>query len=72
MDNKAGILSNCINAIARANCNILTINQGIPIQNVAIATIAFETAHMEQDLETVIEIMEELSGVLHVEIVGQG
>ena len=72
MDNKAGISSNCINAIARANCNILTINQGIPIQNVAIATIAFETAHMEQDLETVIEIMEELSGVLHVEIVGQG
>ena len=71
MDNKAGILSNCINTIARANCNILTINQGIPIQNVAIATIAFETAHMEQNLETVIEIMEQLSGVLHVEIVGQ-
>lgn len=71
MDNKAGILSNCINTIARANCNILTINQGIPVQNVAIATIAFETAHMEQDLETVIEIIEKLNGVLHVEIVGQ-
>ncbi len=68
MDNKAGILSNCINTIARANCNILTINQGIPVQNV---TIAFETAHMEQDLETVIEIIEKLNGVLHVEIVGQ-
>ena len=70
MDNKAGILSNCINTIARANCNILTINQGSPIQNVAIATIAFETAQMEQDLETVLEIIQQLSGVLHVEIVG--
>ena len=71
MDNKAGILSNCINTIARANCNILTINQGIPIQDIAIATIAFETAHMEQSLETIIEIMEQLSGVLRVEVVGQ-
>ena len=67
-----GALSGVLNLFADWGGNILTINQGIPIQNVAIATIAFETAHMEQDLETVIEIMEELSGVLHVEIVGQG
>lgn len=71
MDNKAGMLSNCINTIARANCNILTINQGIPIQNIAIATIAFETAQMEQSLESIIEVLEQLNGVLHVEIVGQ-
>ena len=32
MDNKAGILSNCINTIARANCNILTINRGSPFR----------------------------------------
>ena len=66
-----GVLSGVLNVFAGTGINILTINQGIPIQNVAIATIAFETAHMEQNLETVIEIMEQLSGVLHVEIVGQ-
>jgi len=71
MDNKAGILANSINALARANCNILTVNQGLPIQDVAIASIAFETVQMEQSLETVVEIIEQLSGVLHVEIVGQ-
>ena len=71
MDNVAGMLSNCINTIAKANANILTINQGIPIQKIAIATIAFETAELAEDLETIINRIESEPGVLHVEIVGQ-
>ena len=71
MDNVAGVLSNCINTIAKANANILTINQGIPIQNVAIATIAFETKEMSEDLEHLINLIEQQPGILHVEIVGQ-
>ena len=71
MDNVAGMLSNCINIIAKANANILTINQGIPIQNIAIATIAFDTAAMEEDLESIIASIEQQPGILHVEIVGQ-
>ena len=71
MDNVTGMLSNCINTIAKANANILTINQGIPIQNVAIATIAFDTAELSEDLEEIINRIEQQSGVLHVEIVGQ-
>ena len=71
MDNVAGMLSNCINTIAKANANILTINQGIPIQNIAIATIAFETAELSEDLESIIDRIEQQPGVLHVEIVGQ-
>lgn len=71
MNNVAGILSSCMNAIARANGNILTINQGIPIQEIAIATIAFETAGISQDLETLIDSIGQISGVLSVEIIGQ-
>ena len=71
LKDKSGVLSRVLSIFASSGANILTINQGLPIQNVAIATIAFETAQMEQSLETVIDIMEQLSGVLHVEIVGQ-
>jgi len=71
MDNVAGMLSNCINTIAKANANILTINQGIPIQNIAIATIAFDTAELSEDLEEIIARIEQQPGILHVEIVGQ-
>lgn len=71
MDNVAGILSSCMKAIANANCNILTINQGIPIQNIAIATIAFETAEMAEELETVIANIRAIGGVLSVEMIGQ-
>ncbi len=71
MDNRAGILSSCLNTIAQANCNILTINQGLPIQEISIATVAFETADMERDLEQVIQTLERIHGVLQVEIIGQ-
>lgn len=71
MDNKPGMLSHIIDTIARANGNILTLTQGLPIQNVCIAEIAFETADLGEDLETVINQLEEIESVLQVEIVGQ-
>ena len=71
LDHQAGVLSNCINSIALAKGNILTINQGLPFQGMARATIAFETAGMIDNMEVLLEKLYEIPGILQVEIVGQ-
>lgn len=43
LDNKQGVLSNVLNMISEDKGNVLTINQGIPLQGVAVATISIET-----------------------------
>ena len=35
--------------------NVLTINQGIPLQGVAVATISIETKNMNIDLEALLD-----------------
>ncbi|MFZ5943483.1 MAG: ACT domain-containing protein [Bacillota bacterium] len=71
LDHRSGILSNCLNAIAVVKGNILTINQGIPLQGVAYASISIETAEMETNTEELLESLYKINGVLKVEIVGQ-
>ena len=43
---EAGILSNVLNAISASGANVLTINQTIPINNVANVTISIETGEL--------------------------
>ena len=71
LDHQAGVLSNCLNSIAQAKGNILTINQGLPFQGMARATIAFETAGMTENREILLEKLYDIPGILQVEIVGQ-
>lgn len=78
MDHQSGVLSNCLNTIADAGANILTINQGIPLQGLARVTIAFELHQADSEegkrvnqLELLLEGLYEINGVVKVELVGQ-
>lgn len=71
LEHRSGILSNILNAIAVVRGNILTINQGIPLQGVANASISIETAEMDTNIEELLEALYKVPGVLKVEIVGQ-
>lgn len=72
MWDKPGILSNVLNSIAIAKGNILTINQGIPLQGIARASIAIETQPMDIDAEEIMERIKAIPGVVKIEIIGQG
>ncbi|MFZ5755163.1 MAG: ACT domain-containing protein [Bacillota bacterium] len=71
LEHRPGILSNVLNAVAHFKGNILTINQGIPLQGVANATLSIDTAEVLGDLEELIYKLQQISGVKKVEIVGQ-
>nr|WP_277995626.1 ACT domain-containing protein [Desulfitibacter alkalitolerans] len=71
LEHRAGILSQVLNTIARANANILTINQNIPLQGVGHVTISVEIAQMSVSLDKLLKNLSDLAGVVKVELVGQ-
>lgn len=71
LENKAGVLSHVLNSIAAFKANVLTINQGIPLQGIANVTISIETAGMENTPENLLSGLGELDGVRKVEFIGQ-
>ena len=71
LEHKAGILSHVLNTIAKANANILTINQNIPLQGVGHVTISVEIAHMSVSLDELLKNLSSLSGVEKIELIGK-
>ena len=68
---KAGILSKVLNTVAYMGGNILTINQGLPLQGLAYVSLAFDTNEVQDDLESLLHSLREIEGVNSVQIVGQ-
>ncbi|BBB92983.1 MAG TPA: ACT domain-containing protein [Methylomusa anaerophila] len=71
LEHKPGVLSRVLNTIANERGSVLTINQGIPLQGVANATISLETADLAIDLEAMLDKLRMVDGVKRLEILGQ-
>ena len=65
-----GVLSKLLNVFAGAGCNVLTINQNIPYNEVAPISVAFRTENMVMDIETLIERLYEVDGTVHIDLIG--
>jgi chorismate mutase len=71
LENTAGVLSNVLNTIASFRANVLTINQGIPLQGIANVTISIENAGLIDTPENLLGGLGEIQGVRKIEVVGQ-
>lgn len=71
LDHKKGVLSKVLNIISSDSANILTINQGLPLQGMANVTLSIETENMSIDLEALLDKLRVVEGVRRLEIVGQ-
>lgn len=71
LEHKTGVLSTILNTVAAEQGNILTINQGIPLQGLANATISIDTSEMQVSLETFFSSVGLIKGVHKVEVIGQ-
>lgn len=71
LNDTPGLLSNVLNIIASEKVNILTINQTIPINNVANVTITAETGDMLVELSDLIEKIKKISGVITLKIIAR-
>lgn len=71
LDHHTGVLSHVLTSVASLSGNILTINQGIPLQGVANVTISIDTAGMTGNPEELLEKFGKMEGVKKVELIGQ-
>jgi len=71
LEHRTGVLSNVLNAVALLKGNILTINQGLPLQNMANVTMSIDTMEVLGDIEELIQRLQQIDGVKKVELVGQ-
>jgi chorismate mutase len=71
LEHRAGVLSHVLNYIAGFKVNILTINQGIPLQGIANVSISIETAGMSDTPENLLNGLAKVDGVRKIEVIGQ-
>ena len=68
LKDEPGILSHVLNLFAGSGANILTINQGIPINGGAVVTVNAETSGLEGSLQELLARLNGAEGVLRGEI----
>ena len=71
LEHKKGVLSSVLNTISADSGSVLTINQGIPLQGVANATVSIETANLSVDLEELLDKLRMVDGVKRLDVLGQ-
>jgi chorismate mutase len=71
LEHKPGVLSRVLNTVANERGSVLTINQGIPLQGVANATLSIETVELAIDLEALLDKLRMVDGVKRLEVLGQ-
>ncbi|NLM13448.1 MAG: ACT domain-containing protein [Epulopiscium sp.] len=71
LEDRSGLLSHVLNVIASVEANILTINQTIPVNQIANVTITMETDPMKDQIEELMGKLESIEGVLNVKIIAR-
>lgn len=68
VDHKPGSLSGVLDFMAANNANILTINQGVPINDAAFVTLTIDISEMTIDIKELISILLDEDFVLRADI----
>lgn len=67
----AGILSEILRVMAKAKCNILTINQNIPVNGVANITISIQNDEDNFRIETFLKKFEKINGIKNIHVLAK-
>ena len=65
-----GVLSNVLSTISSFCCNIITINQNMPINNIAQIILSVDTSEMVISISSLIDEINKIKGVKLVEMLG--
>ncbi len=68
VDHKPGSLSGVLDLMAQNKANILTINQGVPINDAAFCTLTADISEMVVDIKDLMKIMLDKEFILKAEI----
>ncbi len=66
-----GVLSDILKVLAEAGCSVLTINQNIPVHDMANITISIRATELAHDVDTFMAILKEINGVNTIQILSK-
>lgn len=66
LSDEPGVLSKVLERLSAFNVNIITVNQNIPVDKVAVVTISFRTQKQKTDLDLLYEEVSKINGVLRL------
>lgn len=69
LHHKKGILSEVLNAISKVDANIITINQNIPIHDIASVVISFDMSEMSIGIDDLMIRLHKMQGVSNLQLV---
>ncbi|WP_270179440.1 ACT domain-containing protein [Alkalihalobacillus sp. CinArs1] len=72
LEDRSGALSNVLSTVASLGCNILTINQTIPLQGYATVILTMEIGESDLQLNSLIDRIKQIEAVNNAEIIGSG
>ena len=72
LEHRSGLLSKLLSEVAESGGNILTINQTIPLQEVANIVMSVDTVNLRESLTTLIDLLKKIDGVKRVQVIGRG
>lgn len=72
LEHKSGLLSRVLSLVAELGANILTINQTIPLQEIANIVLSIDTSNMEDGITDLLESLKSMNGVKRVQLIGRG
>ncbi|WP_078428989.1 ACT domain-containing protein [Alkalihalobacterium alkalinitrilicum] len=72
LEDRSGTLSQLLSIVAASGCNVLTINQTIPLKGRANITLTIDTVTMKMEVNKLIQSIRDLETVIKVEVVGSG
>lgn len=71
LEHVSGTLSKILDLIAKHNANVLTINQNIPQNNVAMVSLSIEVSNLKESIEDLFETIEKQIGVKSLRVVSK-
>jgi len=72
LEHRSGLLSKVLSLVAQLGGNILTINQSIPLQEIANIILSIDTVYLQEGLTELVEALKKIDGVRKVQIIGRG
>lgn len=64
LSDETGVLSRVLQKLSSFNSNILTVNQNIPVDRVAVVTISFRIDEQVTDTDLLLDEIKQISGVV--------
>ncbi len=69
LSDKAGVFSGLTAVLFEHGANLVTINQGAPIDGTAAVSLTIDTTHLRLSLDELLELLRETDGILSIKTV---